>query len=66
MEPQLEGVFYVVRADAISCQLPVVRDSSRTEAVTVQYSPVPHQIHLSTTAVLNEIQLSYSSVPGVD
>jgi hypothetical protein len=39
MEPQLEGFFYVVRADAISRQLPVVRESSRTD--TVEYSPVP-------------------------
>jgi hypothetical protein len=27
MEPQLEGVYYVVRAEAISRQLPVVRHS---------------------------------------
>jgi hypothetical protein len=39
MEPQLEGVFYVVHADAISCQLPVVRDSSERD--TVEYSSVP-------------------------
>jgi hypothetical protein len=57
MEIQLEGVFYVVRPEAISRQSPVVRHSW----VIVEYSPVtgvPHQIHLSTTAVPNEIQLS--------
>jgi hypothetical protein len=39
MEPQLEGVVYVVRADAISRQLPVVRESSERD--TVEYSSVP-------------------------
>jgi hypothetical protein len=68
MEPQLEGVFYVVRPEAISRQLPVVRDSSRTEAVTVEYIPVtgvPHQIHLSTTASSRTDTVEYSPVPGV-
>jgi hypothetical protein len=45
MKPRLEGVFYVVRADAISRQLPVVRDSGNTKTVLVQtqlsYSSVP-------------------------
>jgi hypothetical protein len=49
MEIQLEGVCYVVRPDTISRQLPVVRDSSRTDTVgiqgsrtdTVEDSPVP-------------------------
>jgi hypothetical protein len=36
MEPQLEGVYYVVRAEAISRQLPVVRGSWNTETVLVQ------------------------------
>jgi hypothetical protein len=36
MKPRLEGVFYVVRADAISRQLPVVRYSWNTETVLVQ------------------------------
>jgi hypothetical protein len=39
MELQLEGVYYVVRAEAISRQLPVVRESSERD--TVEYSPVP-------------------------
>jgi hypothetical protein len=39
MEPQLEGVFYVVRPDTISRQLPVT--SSSSERDTVEYSPVP-------------------------
>jgi hypothetical protein len=39
MKPRLEGVFYVVRAEAISRQLPVGIQSSRTD--TVEYSPVP-------------------------
>jgi hypothetical protein len=39
MEIQLEGVFYVVRPDAISRQLPVT--SSSSERDTVEYSSVP-------------------------
>jgi hypothetical protein len=39
MKPRVEGVFYVVRAEAISRQLPVGIHSSRTD--TVEYSPVP-------------------------
>jgi hypothetical protein len=48
MEPRIAGVFYVVRADAISRQLPVVRDSWNTETVLVQTQLSIVQVQEST------------------
>jgi hypothetical protein len=54
MKPRLEGVLYVVRAEAISRPLPVVRD---------RYRGVLGQRQLSDGTVL--CSSSYSSVVGI-